>query len=281
MTVIDIHTHLPTRDEVTDPRDKRMVEMSGVSLSAERQVETLLDELDRGGIERAVVAGTSHLAGVAFDNEALAADLRPHTDRLIGFGHVDPRCVPEPAAAVRTCVEQLGFRGIGELGGFDITDPMCFPIYETCIELDVPILFHMGIGLPTMPLKYCHPNLLDDVVNRYPELKVIAAHCAAPWFNDLAGVAYRHPNVWIDVSALGAYPTAMRYQAIGTIIGAKLGSRLVFGSDFPVVKPSEWVRWVRGFRIPFLMRKLLGMPKFSAEDREALLHGNARTLLKL
>ncbi len=279
MRIIDIHTHLSTIDDLQDPRDRAFVERNGVKLGQERPTAILLGQMDAAGIERAVVHTTVRNDATPTDNAGLAATVGAHPDRLIGFGMVDPRSHADPADGVRRCIEEHGFAGIGEFGYLDITEPHCFPIYEACIELDVPLLIHLGIGLPTLPLRLGHPALLDDVVIRYPELKVVAAHCAAPWFNELAGVAVRHPNVWVDISALGAYPRMARMQAIGTMLAAGLSDRLLFGSDFPVVDTDSWARWVGGFKVPFLARKLLGLPAFTSAQREALMGGNAARLL--
>lgn len=281
MGTIDIHTHLPARGDVTDARNLPFLEKSGLRLGPERPIRALLDELDRGAIDRAVVLGSPPSSGIAQDNDEMAAAIRPHADRLIGFGCLDPRTDRDAAGTVRRMIEKLGFRGVGELGYFDFTDPACFPVYETCIDLGVPCLIHLGTPLPSAPLRVCHPMLLDEVVIRYPELRVIAAHCGAPWFTELAAVAVRHPNVWIDVSALGAYPKLIQYQAIGTMLGADLGGRLLFGSDFPVTRPSEWARFVRRFDVPLPARALLGLPKLTPAQRAAIMEGNARTLLRL
>ena len=279
MRIIDIHTHLSRITDLDDPRDRAFVQRNGVELGEERPTAILLAQMDAAGIERAAVHNTVHNDTSPVDNAGLAATVCAHPDRLIGFGMVDPRSHADPGAGVRACIEEHGFVGIGEFGYLDITDPRCFPVYEACIDLDVPILIHLGIGLPSLPLRLGHPALLDDVVIRYPELKVIAAHCAAPWFNELAGVAVRHPNVWVDISALGAYPLMARFQAIGTMLAAGLSDRLLFGSDFPVVDADEWARWVGAFKIPFLARKFLGLPTFSKAQREALMGGNAARLL--
>jgi predicted TIM-barrel fold metal-dependent hydrolase len=281
MGAIDIHTHLPCRREVADQRIIRFVEAFGQEVCEERPVEALLAEMDSGDIEWSVVQGSPIQAGFLRDNVGLAEALRPHRDRLIGFGTVDPFSDENAADQVRRCVEEYGFRGIGEFGCLDITDPACYPVYETCIEQNIPILIHLGAPLPTVPLKYCHPNLLDEVVIRYPELKVIAAHCAVPWFNELATVALRHPNVWIDLSALEAFPHVARMQALLTMIASGLAGRLLFGSDFPVTRPSTWVKRLRSFQTPLVLRIGAKVPKLKKEERESILSLGARQLLKL
>lgn len=47
-------------------------------------------------------------------------------------------------------------------------------VYETCIELGVPLLVHTGVPLPSMLLRHGHPFSVDEVAYRYPELSIIA-----------------------------------------------------------------------------------------------------------
>ncbi len=279
--VIDIHTHLACRQDVNDPRVMRFLEQGPVPIGDEPPVDVLLADMDRGGIEQAVVLGSPPCAGFQHDDARHAAVVAQHPDRLIGFGSVDPFREPDVAGAVRRCVEEWGFRGIGEFGYVDITDPACFPLYEACIEHDLPILIHMGSVIPTVPQRLGHPLQLDEVVLRYPELTVIAAHAGAPWTETLATVAFWHPKVWIDLSALGTYPKLMRVQAIATLMAAGLGDRLLFGSDFPVTLPSAWLRELPSLELPWIARKWAEIPAISEEQWEGLRGGNARALLKL
>ncbi len=278
---IDIHAHLPSRADVEDERILRFFEHGPVPVGDEPPVDLLLEDMDRGGIDRAVVLGSPPCAGFRHDNERHAALVARSPDRFIGFGTVDPFSEPDVAGAVRRCVEVHGFRGIGEFGYVDITDPACFPLYEACIEHDLPILIHMGSVLPTVPQRLGHPFQLDEVVLRYPELTVIAAHAGAPWTDSLATVAFWHPNVWIDLSALGTYPKLMRYQSIATLLAAGLGDRLLFGSDFPVTLPSAWLRELPSLELPWIARKLAEIPALSRKQWAGLRGDNARKLLKL
>ena len=162
-----------------------------------------------------------------------------------------------------------------------ITDPACFPLYEACIEHDLPLLVHTGSVIPAVSQRLGHPFQLDEVVLRYPELQIIAAHAAAPWTQTLATVAFWHPNVWIDLAALQSYPLVMRYQVIAILMAAGLGDRLLFGSDFPVTLPSSWLRELPRRELPWIARWFAEIPALTAEQWHGLREGNARRLLKL
>ncbi len=281
MGVIDIHTHLSCRADVVDPRIMRFLEQGPVALGEEPPVAALLADMDRGGIERSVVLASPPCAGFRHDNDRHAALVSAHPDRFIGFGMVDPFHEKDIAGAVRRCVEVHGFLGIGEFGYVDITDPACFPLYEACIEHDLPLLIHLGSVIPTVAQRLGHPFQLDEVVLRYPELTVIAAHAGAPWTETLATVAFWHPKVWIDLAALGTYPKLMRIQVLATLMAAGLGDRLLFGSDFPVTLPSAWLRQLPRLELPWIARKYGEIPALSAAQWAGLREGNARRLLKL
>ncbi len=281
MGIIDVHTHLTQEAHVGDRRNVPFLEMGGFKLRRELPVRDLLDEMDRGDIEASVVLGAPAASGMHTDYDELSRALRPHRDRLIPFGCLDPHTEDDPGAVVHRFVEDLGYGGIGEWGYFDFTDPVCDPVYQACVDLNVPILIHTGTTLPATSLRWGWPVLVDEVAIRFPDLKIIAAHCGAPWWNELAAVANRQPNVWIDLSALEAYPLAARYQALVTMLAAGLTDRLLFGSDYPVTSPSDWARWVGSRRFPWPLRKILDLPPYGPRERAAILEGNARRLLRL
>jgi len=83
----------------------------------------------------------------------------------------------------------------------------------------------------------------------YPDLTIIAAHCGFPWFLELASVLARRPNVYVDVSALGvpALPDMLRQQVIFAFLGMGV-RRVLFGTDFPAVRPSLYAPYVRKLR---------------------------------
>jgi predicted TIM-barrel fold metal-dependent hydrolase len=280
---IDMHAHLACRKNL-DPADAAQTlafaESMGVSLEEDYPVARLLSEMDQGGVQTAVLQGHPPNAGFLSVNDDIAGIVQRHPGRLVAFAGVNPFDGARAVDELERCVRELGFVGCGEFGYMDILDDRCFPIYEKCIELDVPILIHFGFTLPTAPLKYGDPVPLDEVAQRFPELKIIAAHCAFPWFWQLAVVAARRPNVYVDVSALAAVPEVARVQAILTFLNLDV-DRVLFGSDFPFGSPATYAPYVRGLRVSFVLRRLLGVAKVTPQDIEKVMGGNARRLLKL
>jgi hypothetical protein len=272
MITIDVHAHLTSGKHI-DPENPVALaffeSMSGLSLGEDYPVELLLSEMDEGDIQMTVIQGHPPNSGFINSNDDIAAIVREHPGRLAAFAGVNPVEGKKAVEELERCVKELGFRGCGEFGYMDLLDERCFPIYEKCIELDVPILIHTGFTSPTCPLKYGSPVPLDEVAMLYPDLTIIAAHCGFPWFLELASVLARRPNVYVDVSALGVplLPDMLRQQVIFAFLGMGV-RRVLFGTDFPAVRPSLYAPYVRKLRP-------------TEADTNMIMGENAARLLKL
>ena len=285
MITIDVHAHLTSGKHIDpeNPIDLAFFEsMSGLSLGEDYPVELLLSEMDKGGIQMTVIQGHPPNSGFLNANDDIAAIVREHPGRLAAFAGLNPLEGKKAVEELERCVKELGFKGCGEFGYMDLLDERCFPIYKKCIELDVPILIHTGFTSPTCPLKYGSPVPLDEVAMRYPDLKIIAAHCGFPWYMELASVLGRRPNVYVDVSALGVapLPDLMRQQIIFPFLNLGI-DRILFGTDFPAVRPSLYAPYVRKLRPNLLVRRLMGLPRLTEADTNKIMGGNAARLLKL
>jgi hypothetical protein len=142
-----------------------------------------------------------------------------------------------------------------------------FPIYEFCQDARVPVLFHTGTtALGDCEIKYSKPELLDEVCQAFPDLKVVMAHFGWPWPDVAIAIALRNPNVFIDVS--GWKP---RYipQSIIPYLNGTLQDRFLFGTDYPMLRQKEWLD---DFKASLA-------PKLKMGVAEKLLSSNAKRLL--
>lgn len=188
--------------------------------------------------------------GIKISNADTAAWAKKYPDTLIGFGSVDPWKGRVAVDEVRRCAES-GLRGMKfqqATQAFCPTDPRFFPIYEACLALDLPVLFHtgttaIGAGEPGgrgLHLEYCRPiPYIDDLAARYPELRIIMAHPAWPWHDEQLAVVRHKANVYMDLSGWAPkYFPASVVQYANTLIQDKV----FFGSDFPVLSPKRWLQ---------------------------------------
>ena len=172
---------------------------------------------------------------------------------------------------LKRAVRKLGMRGLkvhSSANSVYINDrKRMFPIYEFCQEAGIPILFHTGTtGLGDCEIKYSKTELLDEVCQNFPDLKVIMAHFGWPWQEVAIAIALRNPNVFIDVS--GWKPKYIP-QSVLPYLNGNLQDRFLFGTDYPMLRHKDWLDDYKANLEPRL--------KPGVGDK--LLHGNAKRLL--
>lgn len=179
--------------------------------------------------------------GVKVPNEAVAAFCREQGPRFIGWAGVDPHKGDAALRELEFAVRELGLRGLN-LQCFEhrlaINDAKLYPLYHKCVELDIPVNIHCGINFSTECLmEHGRPLLLDEVMVNVPGLRVVASPPGWPWVHELIGVAWRHRNVHIGVSAVRPKLLATPgsgYEALLQYGTTLLADRILFGTSYPM-----------------------------------------------
>src|SRR5690625_3339726 len=174
----------------------------------------------------------------AVDNEFVLDIVQKSQGRLFGIASVDPIADPWGAAnEVEKMVKEHGFRAVKlypTYQHYDPRDPACDPLYETATSLGIPVHFHMGwTPVRSAKIEYQQPWRLDEIGNRFPELKVVICHLATPWTDEAAGIIARHDNFYGDVSALGIWHPRKIYQIIHDFGCMNPYEKLLYGSENP------------------------------------------------
>lgn len=181
--------------------------------------------------------------------EDLVAGCARNNDVLIPFGSVDPRRGNEAIVDARYQASELGVRGFKfhpSVQGFDPSDEAYYPLWKALEEIGLPAIFHtgqngMGAGLPGgrgIKLRYSNPLLLDDIAADFPELRIIMAHPSVPWQDEANSIATHKANVYIDLS--GWSPKYFP-ESLVKLSNNVLSSKVLFGTDFPLITPSKWL----------------------------------------
>ncbi|NUR92982.1 MAG: amidohydrolase [Nonomuraea sp.] len=200
--------------------------------------------------ERDMMAVIVNSAGRPELNDALGRAQAYHPDVFIAFCGVDP-LADDAVEEVRRCHDLYGVKGVGELNPgrqhFFPNDRDFYPLWETCQELGLPVMFHggfLGAGAGTpggmgYKLEYARPiPYLDDVAADFPEMTVIAAHPAWPWHLDNLAACWHKSNYYIDLSGW-----APRYwpQEVAHYANSVISKRVLFGTDWPVLDADRWL----------------------------------------
>jgi len=204
------------------------------------EVDAFIRQLDEMDVEKAVIFNLdeetpSGLKGLP--NDYYADLVRQYPDRFIGIAGIDPLKGMDAVREIRRCHE-LGLRGVAIrpfMFGIPPSHARMYPIYSTCVELDIPIWFHLSINYSTQSMEVERPIHLDLVAQDFPELKMIAGHGGWPWVAELTAVAWRNPNVYIDIASYLPKYLAMPGSGWETLLNlgnSILQDKVLFGSTW-------------------------------------------------
>ena len=218
----------------------------------------VIELMDKAGVDKAVIFPVDWEAvtgppkvPVRDQNKAHADAAKKHKGRFV------PVCALNPTRGdaldiAKEAIEDWGMKGFYFMpaSGFRPDDPVCFPIYEKCVEWKVPVIIHSGKEIAHWD--YCHPFRIANVALMYPELKVVIGHAGTRIYRREAIEASIVPNVYMDFSEYQGFwhlqPDKF-YHWLRDAIDACGPEKVMFGSGFPnpnVLTPeAEWVKAIK------------------------------------
>jgi predicted TIM-barrel fold metal-dependent hydrolase len=232
------------------------------------------------GVKRAVaIALTSPHLRMSIPNEFIAEYVERGAGTTVGFASVDPND-PQAVDKLRYAVDTLGLRGLKlspPYQAFHPHAPEAMRVYEAADELGLPVMFHQGaVFMPRGVLEVANPALLDKVARDFPELRIVVAHAGQPWYTETVALMYKHRNVFADLSARFHRPWQL-HNILLAAIDYKVADRILFGTDFPVLRPQYCVDELRAIN----ERTGDRLPPIPADLIESILYQRPLSLLGL
>lgn len=214
--------------------------------------------------------------GYRITNEAVADFCRTHGEgKFIGLAGADPHKGVTALRELEFAIRELRLHGLN-LHPYEhqlpISDARMYPLYAKCVELDVPLNLHCSTSFSTAsPMDVGHPRHLDQVMMHFPELRVCAAPPGWPWVQELIGVAWRHPNVYIGITAVRPRYLAVEHSGYGPLLqygNTVLQDRILWGSAWPMQTVESSLDDIRALPLKDAVR-------------DKWLYHNARNFLRL
>ncbi|PWU03892.1 MAG: 4-hydroxyphenyl-beta-ketoacyl-CoA hydrolase [Terriglobia bacterium] len=181
-------------------------------------------------------------------NDEVAALAAQNADIMLAFASVDPLRGSEAVREARRLVAAgvRGFKLHPPLQQFHANDRAAYPFYEVINQARLPVIFHtghsgIGTGMPGgggVRLKYGNPMDIDDVAVDFPDMPIVLAHPSFPWQDEAISICLHKPQVYIDLSGWSPKyfpPNLIQYA------NTLLKSKVLFGSDYPLIKPDRWL----------------------------------------
>jgi predicted TIM-barrel fold metal-dependent hydrolase len=141
-------------------------------------------------------------------------------------------------------------------------DKAYYPLYAMCIDLDLPISVNTGLPGPPAPGRCQDPIYLDEVCLFFPELKLVMAHGADPWWNVAIRLMIKYANLYLMTSAYAPkyFPPELIH-----FMNTRGQDKIIFASDHPVLSMERCMKEAQDLD---LREGVL----------EKFLHGNAKKL---
>ena len=126
----------------------------------------------------------------------------------------------------------------------NLNDRLLYPLYGLCELLKKPIIIHGSVHFWRGAYMWQgQPQYIDEIAVDFPELKVIVSHGGSGFGPTILAVAQRHPNIYLEFSALNpSYMAPEFLYAANTY----LKNKCIFGTDYPLVDFDVAIeRWVK------------------------------------
>jgi predicted TIM-barrel fold metal-dependent hydrolase len=166
-----------------------------------------LGEMDKYGIDKGLVG-----LGAEVSQRALVE----HPDRFVGSIEVDPNDITSAVRRIRTAHEEHGIKAVTTFPSgcnppVPVSDRRYYPIYQTCIDLGLPMIANAGIAGPRLPSHVQDVMHFDQVCYDFPELVIVMRHGAEPWEALAVKLMLKWPGLHYMTSAFAPkyYPGAI------------------------------------------------------------------------
>jgi aminocarboxymuconate-semialdehyde decarboxylase len=246
---------------------------------------------------------------IKIQNEKLAEICAAHPDRFVAFASVALQFPDLAAQQLEDGVKKYGLRGAaigGNVAGMELSDPKLNPFWAKAEELDVVLFLHpqadgamsqlgsrlkgngyLGnvIGYPLETTVALSHMIFEGTLDRYPRLKVIAAHAGGflpsyigrwdagcPTRPDLCAGGTHGPIKKLPSEYLHQlYFDTMLFRPEGVRhLAAEAGAgQLMVGTDYPY----PWTKTA--------VDLILETPGLTDDDKLAILGGTAARLLRI
>lgn len=194
------------------------------------------------------------------DNASAFELVARHPDRFVAWAFLNPAISADVLGDLEKWRSHSGMIGVKlHPHWHDYTTDLLYPLFERMQELNLPALVHLGFG---------KRGDYRAIAEKFPRLKLIAAHAGFPFYQDMWNFAKNH-NIYVDLSS--PYIDENLARAAVKVMGAE---RCLYGTDAPYGFSDEKHQYdytaIRGWveRMPV-----------SAVDKEKIFAGNFMSLL--
>lgn len=270
--VIDMHMHSYTEKDFFVGTARNGF---ASSKTAKEHLAQTIKKMDEDHIEYAVICGTLE-----------SIDRYTKADKRFIPGYQDYSDTLMPIKQFEVFVKAGKIKVFGEVmavyKGKTIADASYQPYLVICEKYGIPVAYHSGgsfpnaqqLGWPNYRIKLGDPFLIEDVLVKYPRLKLYLMHAGENFYENTLRMMDGYPNLYADLGVeMWLHPMTKDF-AIKFLKSAKEYSvidRVMFGSD-QMVWPEA---------ITSSINFLNALEFLTKEEKEMILYKNAGKFLNI
>jgi uncharacterized protein len=194
--------------------------------------DEILKKIDTLGVDRCILCPVKprsyHLPP---ENDAVAAAVRSHEDRFVGFVRVDPRLGDEALDELKRGIELLGLRGLyldPWEETFQVNADFVHPLMQKAGDYGIPVMIRGGYPIVSQP------GQIADLAAGFPGTTIIATsggqiNISGGALEDARLMLVENRNVFMETS--GIYREDF-IEEMAKVIGAE---RIIYGSNAPLM----------------------------------------------
>ena len=232
-------------------------------------IEITLQEMDFCGVAAGLIGNPYFEVG--------QRALKEHPDRFFAGIEIDPNDITGAVRKIRKAKDDADIKAVttfpaGCTPQVPVSDRRYYPIYQTCIDLDIPIISNAGIPGPRVPAACQDVMHFDEVCYDFPELRIVMRHGAEPWEALAVKLMLKWPGLYYMPSAFAPkyYP-----KAIIDYANTRGGDKVMYAGYYPMglslrrifdempgvgLKDEVWPKFLRNNAIEVFK---LDLPKFA------------------
>ena len=233
MRIIDTHAHIFPEKIAQKAVESISAFYGGTPMRHAGTAEALLASGEAAGIEKYLVFSTATKAEqVEAINNFILEACAAHP-QFIGLGTMHPGYAhfEEELARIRA----RGIKGIKlhpDFQQFNLDDARMEPVFDALVQNGMFLLTHSG----DYRYDFSHPGRIAKVSHKFPQLRIIAAHCGGWQRWEEARAYLRLPNIYVDTSSTIPFAGG---QAVLEAVDAFGSDHVFFGTDFPMFDHKE------------------------------------------
>ena len=299
--LIDVHCHpfgnpaCDLSEHIKVKRDAVLLRRTNPDLFAaqwgvlEDISDLLISDMNERGVDVAIVQ-----ASVGEPADDVAKAVKKYPDRFIGLcstGHYDfyPGTHPvlekpdyvKLAEDIRYQVEELGFRGLGEVAvrlfsnessPHRIAKDMV-PMMEILNRHKIPVMLLTAWTQFGTPLYHGLPLYMDDLAESFPDVPIIVMKMGRSYdtfFEMALALATKHDNIYLETAQAPVHHIERAVREVGA-------QRVIFGTDWC----STWRQVAAPHNMYELAVDVIDQADISDADREWILGGTAAELFRV